>query len=150
MFIFNYFRVMKIETINNYIRLLIFLYKNENVELNSIVSRFNIKYTTIHKVLEKWKGEGYITKTRKKIIYLGGDKHEYKISPQGEKFLFDIARELMDINLIEIKEKDCREQILDFCYRLPDYLNDSGIRFKPEQLNSIKWKVEKDFNISLE
>ncbi len=141
---------MKIETINNYIKLLIFLYKNENVELNSIVSRFNIKYPTIHKVLEKWKGEGYITKTRKKVIYLGGDKYVYKISPQGERFLLDIAEKLIDINLIEIKEGDCREQILDFCYRLPDYLNDSGIRFKPEQLNSIKWKVEKDFNISLE
>lgn len=141
---------MKIETINNYIKLLIFLYKNENVELNSIVNRFNIKYPTVHKVLEKWKDEGYVTKTRKKVIYLGGDKYVYKISPQGEKFLLDIARELININLIEIKETDCREQILDFCYKLPDYLSDIGIIYKHGQLNKIKWKIEKDFDISLE
>ncbi len=141
---------MKIETINNYIKLLIFLYKNEKVELNSIVNRFNIKYPTIHKVLEKWKDAGYITKIKKKVIYLGGDKYVYKITPQGEKFLLDIARELININLIEIKETDCREQILDFCYRLPDYLSDAGIVFKLEQLNSIKWRVEKDFGVSLE
>jgi len=150
MIILNYFGVMKIETINNYIKLLIFLYKNENVELNSIVSKFNIKYPTIHRVLEKWKDAGYVSKTRKKVIYLGGDKYVYKISPQGEKFLLDIAKELINLNLIEIKEKDCQEQILDFCYRLPDYLSDAGIVFKSGQLNSIKWKVEKDFNISLE
>jgi len=100
--------------------------------------------------LEKWKDEGYITKARKKIIYLGGDKYVYKISPQGEKFLLDIAKELMNINLIEIKETDCREQILDFCYRLPDYLNEAGIVYKHGQLNTIKWKIEKDFDISLE
>jgi len=141
---------MKIETINNYIKLLIFLYKNKNVELNSIVSKFNIKYPTVHKVLEKWKDAGYIAKTPKKVIYFGGDKYVYKISPSGEKFLLDIARELININLIEIKEKDCQEQILDFCYRLPDYLNDAGIEFKPEQLNPIRWKVEKDFGVSLE
>lgn len=84
------------------------------------------------------------------VIYLGGDKHEYKISSKGERFLLDIAKNLMEINLIEIKEKNCREEILDFCYKLPYYLNDAGIEFRPEQLNSIRWKVEKDFNTSLE
>ena len=26
-----------------------------------------------------------------------------------------------------------------------DYLNDAGIKFRPEQLNTIRWKVEKDY-----
>ena len=83
---------MKIEKLLQYIDILLYISKNDKIELRIIADKFNISYQTIHSLIEKWKNEGYIERKRKDILILGGDKYEYSLTEKCRKLILDLKK----------------------------------------------------------
>lgn len=87
---------MKISTLKTHIELLLYLYEHPNSILNEIQSTLDISYSTAHKILEKYKVQEIVNRTRKEPLILGGDKYEYYLSEKGILFLKELHQILQN------------------------------------------------------
>ena len=87
---------MRIRTLKTHIELLLYLFEHPNSILNEIQSTFDINYSTAHKILEKYKAQEIVNRTRKEPLILGGDKYEYHLSDKGIHFLKELQHTLQN------------------------------------------------------
>ncbi len=133
---------MKIQTLENYIKLLQILSSGKNLEIKTIQKKLDMKYNTLHTALNKWADAGFINKIRKEQILLGGDKDEYVISNKGVEFIkqlvIDLQKNLDLRDLITIKE-----EIIEFTNDIPNYLKELQVVLNDQQQKKLKSKLKK-------
>ncbi|MHA1395795.1 MAG: hypothetical protein ACTSRZ_20020, partial [Promethearchaeota archaeon] len=86
---------MNLNTIKEYVNLLLLLYSNKNSEINKLASLSNLGYQRIHKALKKWEETWFIEKLKKDILILGGNKYEFNLSSDGVGFLNNLGLKLL-------------------------------------------------------
>ncbi len=90
---------MDLNSIEQYVDLLIFIHSNPNVVASSILSSIKITTTRLYVLLNDWAKDGILIKKKKDQISPGGDQFEFKIAKKGERFLNNIARKLEESNI---------------------------------------------------
>ena len=90
---------MKFDKLIQQLEILIYMLKNEKVELKTISTKFNLSYQTVHFLIEKWRKEGYVEKKRKDVLILGGDKYEYKLNEKSKNLIINLIKTLRKLEI---------------------------------------------------
>ena len=142
--------------------LMIYIYRNPNVETPSIISRFKgiTKEKTIYYILDQWTKEGSVKKIQKSKIPAGAPHFEIQASNSSAKKLRELASKFKNARLLKKDEEKGKGEyekndlitvgkIEDFFYKLPEYFMEAGIKCSDSQLGDIRKRIEADYNISL-
>ena len=127
--------VVTIIAIKNTLKLLAYLHSKPNIELKNICSEFDVKYSTLFRIISTWETEGLISKIKKKVMLLGGDKYEYSLTQKGIAFLKELSSILRDVL------KESLERRINFEKELPKILDDLKIVLTKEKRDQLFSKI---------
>jgi len=85
---------MSLDKLEKYIEILLHLYLNKTATRNQIADKYQITYSTLSSLFNKWIDEGYIVKVDIEITYAGEDRYGYQITEKGIGYLKNMQEKL--------------------------------------------------------
>ena len=85
---------MSLDKLEKYIEILLYLYVNKTSTRNQIVDKYQITYSTLSSLFNKWIDGGYILKVDIEITYAGEDRYGYQITKKGIGYLKNLQGRL--------------------------------------------------------
>ena len=84
---------MKFQTLNKYNKVLRILYFKKVACIRDLEKVVDLSYNTLNYTLNSWVEEGFVKKSKKVLLLLGGDRFEFSLTEEGEKFVKELISE---------------------------------------------------------
>ena len=85
---------MKSKTIEEWVKLLGYLYYHPECEVPKILTELGLKKDATYKTIRTWIAEGKVSKARKTEIIMGKAKELLSLTPEGEALFFRLKEAL--------------------------------------------------------